>query len=489
MAYKYRINANENSCDKCDAQNDRLIDSPKDLSFYTHPNCQCTTSRVSDKKGIYPKARMTKKARAAFNKENNKVVKKKLAKNSLSEEYSEENVFTHFLHYTIDPLLENEEDLIIEFAPDNITHNVMVSPFGEFKGYDVKSDSAIRQVLDKKTLNKLIANIDEDILIDIDHNSVKAPMERDTGAVGWATNFRVVDAGAECAVNGLYCDIKWTNVGKNLIKEKIYRFLSPTWILNEKNEPIKMLSIALTNKPALPLNPIMLNTEANDFYKLVYKETEMKILNEICEKLCLNTIADGEEITEEKVKEITDKVVEVKEKADNYDVIKEEEAKAEEAKKAAEAEQKLVDEFNAAIEGIDFTDESAKDKLFEMFKNDKNSFDLTLTLAKGISQKPVVENNEVIDENEVKEEIIEEVIENKEEVDDKDIATYEEVKSGEANKLKKKEVIDLEVLNSKPTEDVSMPSLKNKLKTLKGKDYDNFIRLHKDELLAEFNND
>jgi hypothetical protein len=368
----------------------------------------------------------------------------------------------------------------------------MVSPFGEFKGYDVKSDSAIRQVLDKKTLNKLIANINEDILIDIDHNSVKAPMERDTGAVGWATNFRVVDAGAECAVNGLYCDIKWTNVGKNLVKDKIYRFLSPTWILNEKNEPIKMLSIALTNKPALPLNPIMLNTEANDFYKLVYKETEMKILNEICEKLCLNTIADGEEITEEKVKEITDKVVEVKEKADNYDVIKEEEAKAEEAKKAAEAEQKLVDEFNAALEGIDFTDESAKDKLFEMFKNDKNSFELTLTLARGLAPKTVAENNEVIEE-EVKEEVKEEIKEEKceEVVDDKDIATYEEVKSGEANpiKEKKKEVIDLEVLNSKPTEDVSMPSLKNKLKTLKGKDYDNFIRLHKDELLAEFNND
>ena len=37
MAYKYRINANENSCDRCDKQDSRVIDNPTELSFYTPP--------------------------------------------------------------------------------------------------------------------------------------------------------------------------------------------------------------------------------------------------------------------------------------------------------------------------------------------------------------------------------------------------------------------------------------------------------------------
>ena len=59
---------------------------------------------------------------------------------------------------------------------------------------------------------------------------------------------------------GLFGKIKWTDIGKKLIENRVFRFLSPSWWLNDKMEPVEMTSVALTNKPAIDGNKPIVNS-------------------------------------------------------------------------------------------------------------------------------------------------------------------------------------------------------------------------------------
>lgn len=111
----------------------------------------------------------------------------------------------------------------------------------------VARDERIFQVTD---LSAVIgaSEVDRGLLIDWEHNSEK--WDGSTEAAGWVTALEMSD-GTERAP-GLWGTVKWTPRGKADIDSGSYRFLSPVLLMDsETREVTQILSVALTNKPAL----------------------------------------------------------------------------------------------------------------------------------------------------------------------------------------------------------------------------------------------
>jgi hypothetical protein len=75
------------------------------------------------------------------------------------------------------------------------------------------------------------------------------PGHTDTRAHGW-----IIDLAAK--PDGLYGEIKWAKSGRELIDNANYKFFSPRWVMKAVGdgvfEPVKMLSVGLTNTPNIP---------------------------------------------------------------------------------------------------------------------------------------------------------------------------------------------------------------------------------------------
>lgn len=213
---------------------------------------------------------------------------------------------------------EGKEDLVTYDFGSTL---VKIAPIGTFKGYNAATNQPVDETIDNEALDSIAANYDgSELLVDFDHKSMKDPMSRDTTAAGWASELLVVkDAGD---LSGLYCRIKWTDEGKQAVESRKYRFLSPTFQLDENNKPVKLLNIALTNKPAFTTLPPILNTEAttqediSKEYIDMTKEELIDIVNDcIDEKMkALNACGETkEEVENSEVEEKTEEVTEAKE--------------------------------------------------------------------------------------------------------------------------------------------------------------------------------
>ena len=64
-------------------------------------------------------------------------------------------------------------------------------------------------------------------------------------------------------MKGLFANLKLTKKGKELIENREYRYVSPTFLLDEEGRPVDMPAASLTNLPAFKgfINPII-NTQA-----------------------------------------------------------------------------------------------------------------------------------------------------------------------------------------------------------------------------------
>ena len=107
----------------------------------------------------------------------------------------------------------------------------------------------------------LMANQTEELLLDKDHESMRGPEGRNTEAYGWISGLKAIIGLGD--MDGLYGTIKWTSKGIELVKDRVYRFLSPVFELDGDGRAIRLVNVALTNRPALPLPPII-NSEAED---------------------------------------------------------------------------------------------------------------------------------------------------------------------------------------------------------------------------------
>lgn len=136
-----------------------------------------------------------------------------------------------------------------------------------------------------------------DIVVDYEHQTLKdiaAP------AGGWIKDFYIKD-------NAVTADIQWTGKGKEYVKNKEYRYLSPVVVVRKSdNKAVKLHSVALTNTPAI--NGMFSITNAEDIQKIIKKYeggSEMDLLQNLIKVLNLNEGSDEESIIN-KVKELLD---------------------------------------------------------------------------------------------------------------------------------------------------------------------------------------
>ena len=136
-------------------------------------------------------------------------------------------------------------------ADGSTTVKVQLSPFGEFTLHDGGKRSGTVQHCSKAAFEALVANWkaagSPDVLVDVDHASARGGS---TEAAAWCNALEVDD-------NGLQGVFNLTPKGLELVKNRSYRFVSPGWTLSPDGTPVSLCSVALTNRPNLPVKPVV----------------------------------------------------------------------------------------------------------------------------------------------------------------------------------------------------------------------------------------
>lgn len=319
---------------------------------------------------------------------------------------------------------------------DNGESEVQLTTIGKVIGTGANGEP-VEQNLTEESLKKLAeTHKDDELLVDADHES---EVGGKTEAKGWLSNLFVKDG------VGLFGKIKWTDIGRKLIENRIFRWLSPAWILDkDTKEPVKMTSVALTNKPsqAGKIDPIVnsapislygepdtieLSTDNGGTYIMTKEELIQLIKDTIADmkkeeavQKVEDDIKTENEIHEDIVENLEEKKEAVETGAVNPEDVLNSQPKTEEGKEVAK---------NACSDEVDSQGESIKNECGEATeetKNEEADDDKTETDDKTDDEK----------KKEVKEEVKEEVEEKKEEAVEK-----------------KEEVIPLEALNSAPKTD------------------------------------
>ena len=217
----------------------------------------------------------------------------------------------------------------------------MITPLGEFVGSSTDGKPT-KEIIDEESIIQM-ARQTEELLLDRDHASMRSQDERNTKAYGWISGLKAIVGLGD--MDGLYGTIKWTPDGIELVKERAYRFLSPVFELDGDGRAIKLVNVALTNRPALPLPPII-NSESEDGNKISItnskKDTDLMNKDEIenmIRDMVKQAISENNK-TEENTEVVNSecKVDETKKETTN------EESKVEETKVDETKEEKKVEE-------------------------------------------------------------------------------------------------------------------------------------------------
>lgn len=142
---------------------------------------------------------------------------------------------------------------------DNGESVVQIAGIGKVVGSDVDGNP-VEQELDEESLKKLADSLNasgKEILVDRDHASSRPGLDRDTSAQGWASEFEVREG------KGLFGKVKWSDVGRKLVENRVFRWLSPVFRIGKDRKPVDMQAIALTNTPSQPLLKPVLNQAAD----------------------------------------------------------------------------------------------------------------------------------------------------------------------------------------------------------------------------------
>lgn len=290
--FKVVTSNDEKTCGKCKALDGKIFsDSDPDyppLNEYfsddgLHPNCRC-----------YAKAMTYEELKGKTMNE------KKLAKMALNAKGWEDIIpYRGFVEQGL------EED---EYDFETWT---MLAPEGTYVGTDTDGNR-IEEVLDAESLANLAEGYKPDsAFIDKDHESMKAPLDRDTEAYGWISELKTL-FGAAPEYNGLYAKIKWTEKGRELVTSRAYRFMSPAFQLNEFGRPVKLINSALTNRPNFSLPPII-NSETEKETITEEHDMDIETLKEEIVNACLKRMkAEQEKAAEETANTETEEKEEAK---------------------------------------------------------------------------------------------------------------------------------------------------------------------------------
>lgn len=201
---------------------------------------------------------------------------------------------------------------------------VNVSPVGIFYGSDAEGN-AVSENLTEESLQRLADQLNssnQQILVDADHASCRTGIERDTSACGWLEKFFVKP------LKGLWAKLKLTNKGRDLVENRVYRFLSPVFKLDDNGEPIQLNSVAMTNCPALapdiapiinakPSQEILEMTITKEDLVNLIKETvnsmnneKTEVKEEVKEETAENACSGKKEVTNSETEEVKEEVKE-----------------------------------------------------------------------------------------------------------------------------------------------------------------------------------
>lgn len=153
--------------------------------------------------------------------------------------------------------LTNREPIAREtVAAGETIENVQICPVGDFPNGE-REQHCTKEALEN-VVAKWKADGEKEVLVDFEHNS-EAGGTSDTSAAAWVTNLRVDEE------RGLVGDFKMTDRGADAVSNRRLRFLSVAWFVNkETREPMEIRSIALTNKPNIPVAPVLNRDNAGD---------------------------------------------------------------------------------------------------------------------------------------------------------------------------------------------------------------------------------
>ena len=120
-----------------------------------------------------------------------------------------------------------------------------LAPFGTFKGK--RGDEVVDQVCDRQAFEQVIAAFTPEVLVDFEH---RAENTDDTSAAAWVQGLEIRD-------DGLWGNLRFTDIGAEAVRGRRLRFLSPVWTLDADGRPDALKSIALTNTPNFNLRPVL----------------------------------------------------------------------------------------------------------------------------------------------------------------------------------------------------------------------------------------
>ena len=133
-----------------------------------------------------------------------------------------------------------------KLAPGD-TLEVQLSPYGVFPG---RSGSGERrsQLCDAAAFGAVVRNFEGPVPVDFDHAGENGGSSE---AAAWVESVR---ADPE---RGLVALFRFTDRGAEAVSNRRYRFLSPCWTLSADGRPDRLVSVGLTNRPNLPVEPML----------------------------------------------------------------------------------------------------------------------------------------------------------------------------------------------------------------------------------------
>ena len=169
---------------------------------------------------------------------------------------------------------------------DNGESEVQIATIGTVIGTGPNGEPVEQNLTEQSLMALAEKHKDEEILVDQDHES---EIGGKTEAKGWLSGLKFIPG------VGLFGKIKWTDIGRKLIENRVFRWLSPSWYLNkDTKEPVNMTSVALTNKPSQAgrIEPIVNSAPVElSETKPNMEEIEMTITKEELVSLIKETVA------------------------------------------------------------------------------------------------------------------------------------------------------------------------------------------------------
>lgn len=179
-------------------------------------------------------------------------------------------------------IIIKKNQLIICSSKFEITNleEIKILPLGEVKTtkgnfyVDEQSVNAMKEYFKKRGL---------DIVVDYEHQSLS---DKKALAGGWIKDFYIKD-------NCVVAKVEFTDIAKQEIENKQYKYLSPTLFL-KNGKPVRLHSVALTNTPAIDnMYPLFLSEDLKNELEEGDEKMEIK---KILEFLGLDENATEEDV-------------------------------------------------------------------------------------------------------------------------------------------------------------------------------------------------